>query len=81
MSVLVDTIMGKHAASLGGAWSSVKGAFNNLAPVQKYKQVAASPSFKIKKKIGQAALVVAPAAYGAHWLDKSGTPPQPVSQM
>jgi hypothetical protein len=79
MSILVDTLMEKHAFSLGGAWSSAKGAFNNLGPVQKYKQVAASTPFKIKKRIGQAAIVAAPTAYGAHWLDKSDLP-QPGSQ-
>ncbi len=73
MSVLVDTIMEKHAFSISGAW-------NSLRPVQKYKQVAASTPFKIKKGLGQAALVAAPTAYGAHWIDKSEAAKTP-SQM
>lgn len=67
MKILVDTIMEKHAFNIKNWWGG-------LGPVQKYRQVAASPSFKIKKKIGQTAMMAAPVAAAAHWLDKPETP-------
>jgi hypothetical protein len=68
MSTLVDTIIQKHAG--------LKSFLGGLGPVQAYNRIKASPSFKVKKRIGQAALVASPTAYAAHWLDKPEEPPK-----
>lgn len=68
MSVLIDTILQKHA--------DLKSFLGGLGPVRAYNRIKASPSFKIKKKIGQGAMIAAPTAYAAHWLDKPEEPPK-----
>ena len=42
-------VMEKHAKVLG----KVKDWFTSLSPVQRYKKIKESPSFKIKKTIGK----------------------------
>lgn len=76
MEVLIETIMQKHAFNIKNWWGG-------LGSVQKYRQVAASPSFKVKKRIGQAAMVAAPTAAATHWIDKPETPmgPTQISRM
>jgi len=76
MQVFIDTIMEKHAASLSGVGAGIRNAWGGLPWVQKWRAAVNSPTFKAKKMVGKAALVTAPVAAGAYWLDKPEPRPE-----
>jgi len=81
MQVLIDTIMEKHAVSMQGIGAGVRSAWGGLPWVKKWRAAVNSPTFKAKKLVGKAALVAAPVAAGAYWLDKPEPRPQASANM
>jgi len=63
MDAFLETIMEKHAGWLGNTWGK-------LPFVRKYRQVAASPGFKVKAAIGTVGVASLPTAYTAHKLSE-----------